>query len=97
MFMFIRYIISRKSWIFYFLLGVTNTLIILNEGIKVNSGSILYLNAVYFITFLFFFLWCYKKETKFTASLDSLRKELPTVENVSEKNVTFCIISNKYK
>ncbi|GIO27955.1 sensor histidine kinase [Ornithinibacillus bavariensis] len=86
--MFIRYIVLRKSWIFLFvaLLGVTNILIMLDKGITVEASSILYLNALFLITFCLFFLWRYKKEMKFTTSLDLLSKDLPLdwIENLPE-------------
>lgn len=86
--MFIRYIVLRKSWIFLFvaLLGVTNILIMLDKGITVEASSILYLNALFLITFCLFFLWRYKKEMKFATSLDLLSKDLPLdwIENLPE-------------
>lgn len=74
--MFIRYIITRKSWILLFasLLGLTDILILFEQGIHVELTSLLYLNALYIIIFLVFFLWRYKKETKYTAALAKLQE-----------------------
>lgn len=74
--MFIRYIITRKSWILLFasLLGLTDILILFEQGIHVELTSLLYLNTLYIIIFLVFFVWRYKKETKYTAALAKLQE-----------------------
>ncbi|MGF7047302.1 OmpR family two-component system bacitracin resistance sensor histidine kinase BceS [Paenibacillus sp. DS2015] len=74
--MFIRYILTRKSWILLFasLLGLTDVLILFEQGIHVELTSLLYLNALYVIIFLVFFLWRYKKETKYVAALAKLQE-----------------------
>lgn len=74
--MFIRYIITRKSWILLFasLLGLTDILILFEQGIHVELTSLLYLNILYVIIFLVFFVWRYKKETKYTAALAKLQE-----------------------
>ncbi|MGV2966525.1 sensor histidine kinase [Paenibacillus sp. AGC30] len=74
--MLIRYIRTRKSWILLFvsLLGLTDVLILIEQGIHVELTSLLYLNGLYIIIFLVFFLWRYKKETKYAAALLELQE-----------------------
>ncbi|WP_336758005.1 sensor histidine kinase [Paenibacillus sp. USHLN196] len=74
--MLIRYIRTRKSWILLFvsLLGLTDVLILIEQGIHVEWTSLLYLNGLYIIIFLVFFLWRYKKETKYAAALVKLQE-----------------------
>ncbi|WP_454192380.1 sensor histidine kinase [Paenibacillus sp. Marseille-Q7038] len=76
--MLIRYIDSRKSWVFLFvgLLGLTDLLILIEQGINVKFTSLLYLNALYIILFLVFFLWRYKKETKYVAVVLKLQENM---------------------
>lgn len=76
--MFIRYIITRKSWILLFvsLLGLTDLLILFEQGIHVGMTSLLYLNALYIIIFLVFLLWRYRKETTYTAALTKLQEAM---------------------
>lgn len=67
-----------KSWIIFFLgsLGVTNLLIWIDRGIAVQINSIIYLNILLFISFLAFFIWRYKREMKYTASLAKLIEDM---------------------
>lgn len=76
--MFIRFIDARKGWIVLFavLLGVTNALLLLDRGMSVEVISIVYLNALYVLIFLIFFIWRYKKETRYAAALVSLQETL---------------------
>lgn len=75
--MLIRYTVSRISWIMLFvsLLGLTDLLILFEQGESVELTSLLYLNTLYIVLFLTFFIWRYKKETKYIASLTKLQKE----------------------
>ncbi|MRN54934.1 sensor histidine kinase [Paenibacillus monticola] len=74
--MLIRYIATRKSWILLFvgLLGLTDSLIFFEQGLSVEFISLLYLNTLYVILFLVFFLWRYKKETKYAAAISRLQE-----------------------
>ncbi|KPV55799.1 histidine kinase [Paenibacillus sp. A3] len=93
--MFIRYVGSMKSWILLFmmLLGFTDLLILLDKGIYIQISSIVYLNTLFLLSFIGFFLWRYRKETKYAAALAALAEEmdddwietLPTPENVRDE------------
>ncbi|WP_063915659.1 sensor histidine kinase [Paenibacillus elgii] len=93
--MFIRYVGSMKSWILLFmmLLGFTDLLIWLDKGIHIQISSIVYLNTLFFLSFIGFFLWRYRKETKYAAALAALHEEmnddwietLPMAENVRDE------------
>lgn len=76
--MFIRYVNSMKSWILLFLmlLAFTNLLILLDKGISIQISSLVYLNALFLISFAGFFIWRYKKETKYTAALAAAVKDM---------------------
>ncbi|WP_029191542.1 sensor histidine kinase [Paenibacillus elgii] len=93
--MFIRYVGSMKSWILLFmmLLGFTDLLIWLDKGIHIQISSIAYLNTLFLLSFIGFFLWRYRKETKYAAALAALPEEmnddwietLPMAENVRDE------------
>lgn len=72
--MFIRYINDMKSWIIFFVLtlGFTDLLIWLDKGMHMKFESLLYLNVLLLATFIVFFSWRYKKETKYSAALSIL-------------------------
>ncbi|WP_150271767.1 sensor histidine kinase [Paenibacillus tepidiphilus] len=76
--MFIRYIVSKKSWIMLFtvLLGLTDLLILLDQGLRVAPTSFLYLNMLYCILFLVFILWRSRKETRYIAALANMKEDL---------------------
>ncbi|HLU23259.1 MAG TPA: sensor histidine kinase [Bacillaceae bacterium] len=86
--MFIRYVDARKSWILLFagLLGLANALILLDQGIQVSSTSILYFNASFILSFLLFFIWRFKRETKYVAALTALQEDkvLDWIETIPE-------------
>lgn len=75
--MFIRYIVTRKSWILLFvsLLGLTNVLIYF-EGLSVSLTPLLYLNTLHILIFLIFFLWRYKKETTYITAIAKLHEDM---------------------
>ncbi|XOK59876.1 sensor histidine kinase [Paenibacillus elgii] len=93
--MFIRYVGSMKSWILLFmmLLGFTDLLIWLDKGIHIQTSSIVYLNTLFLLSFIGFFLWRYRIETKYAAALAALPEEmnddwietLPMAENVRDE------------
>lgn len=74
--MLVRYVNSRKSWILLFisLLGVTDLLILLDQGVSVGPTSFLYLNSLYIILFVVFFIWRYRKETRYLAAVAKLQE-----------------------
>ncbi|MDD3655021.1 MAG: sensor histidine kinase, partial [Desulfotomaculaceae bacterium] len=76
--MFIRYVGARKSWILLFvgLLGFADALILLDQGFQVTSTSLLYFNASFILSFLLFFIWRYKRETKYVAALAALQENM---------------------
>ncbi|WP_160033989.1 sensor histidine kinase [Paenibacillus sp. An7] len=96
--MLIHYIGSRKSWILLFagLLGLTDLLIFIEQGISVEFTSLLYLNALYIILFLVFFLWRYKKETKYVAAVLKLQEVMDSdwVESLPEPDNELDRITN---
>lgn len=93
--MLIRYVLTRKSWILLFvsLLGLTDLLLLFEQGWEVEITSFLYLNVLNIVVFLIFFIWRYKKETKYAAALAKLQKDmssdwlesLPEPENELDK------------
>ena len=52
------------------LLGFTDALLLLDKGIAVRISSMAYLNAIYLILFIVFFLWRYRKEMQYLGALD---------------------------
>lgn len=78
--MFIRYVISKKSWILLFigLLGLTDLLILFDQGVSVEPTSFIYLNSLYIILFVVFFIWRYKKETRYLEAVAKLQKDMQT-------------------
>lgn len=96
--MFIRYIAARKSWILLFvgLLGLTDLLILLEQGIHAESASLLYLNTLYIIIFLVFFLWRYKKESNYAAALLQLQEDMASdwMESLPEPDNKLDSITN---
>lgn len=76
--MFIAYLTYKRSWLALigFLLLLTNLLILLDAGIRVERLSLIYLNTLFLIVCLCFFLWRYKKETAYYKSLIALQDEI---------------------
>ncbi|GAK10812.1 HAMP domain-containing sensor histidine kinase [Geomicrobium sp. JCM 19039] len=76
--MFIHYLLYKKSWIglLGFLLILTNTLILLDMGIRVEPNSLLYLNVLFLTVCFVFIFWRYKKETAYYKLLSSLATDL---------------------
>lgn len=76
--MFIRYLNEKKSWIFLFLLllGLTDLLILLDQGIAVQDSSILYLNVLFLLVLVLFVFWRYKKETRLLIALAELSRNM---------------------
>lgn len=72
--MFIAYIVYKKSWIglIGLLLLLTNALIQFDAGIVVEPQSLIYLNFLFIIICVSFFIWRYKKETAYYKSLSTL-------------------------
>ncbi|MDR6885229.1 sensor histidine kinase [Bacillus sp. 3255] len=76
--MFLRYVSSMKSWILMFaiLIGLTNVLLLLDKGIALQIGSIVYLDSVLLITFIIFFLWRYLKEMHYLRMLEARTRDM---------------------
>ncbi|ABR50043.1 integral membrane sensor signal transduction histidine kinase [Alkaliphilus metalliredigens QYMF] len=72
--MFIAYVVCKKSWIglIGLLLLLTNALIQFDAGIGVEPHSLIYLNFLFIIICVSFFIWRYKKETAYYKSLLTL-------------------------
>lgn len=79
--MFIAYLIYKKSWIglIALLLLLTNALIGFDAGFDLEPSSIIYLNLLFIVISLSFFIWRYKKETAYYKSL------LNIIEDVDDK------------
>ena len=86
--MFIRYLLSRKSWVLLFVLQlvIMDVLILFDQGIQIEPVSLLYINGLFLIMFVLFFLWRYKKETRYTAALASIKEFMSSdwAENLPE-------------
>ncbi|MDT0121989.1 sensor histidine kinase [Paenibacillus sp. RRE4] len=91
--MFIAYLKYKKSWIALIglLLLLTNALIQLDAGIRVEAQSLLYLNSLFLIIFLAFLVWRYKKETAYYKELLALsnRIEEDWFEEIPKPNSSF--------
>lgn len=76
--MFIRYVRSMLSWIFFtvMLLGVTDLLIFLDRGVSIQGSSFVYLNLLFLLAFIGFFIWRYLRETKYISQLDALARDM---------------------
>ncbi|MFS0577419.1 sensor histidine kinase [Sporosarcina sp. 179-K 3D1 HS] len=75
--MILGYLNDRKSWLFFFAgsLLFTDILILIDKGLSVKPASLLYLNILLISTFIAFFAWRFKKETRFTRELGALLEE----------------------
>lgn len=91
--MFLQYVLYKKSWIglIMILLFLTNALIQFDAGITVNPYSLIYLNLLFIITFLCFFVWRYKKETAYLTSIRTLIEQMDAhwVENLPKPQSRF--------
>ncbi len=83
-----HYLVARRSWILLFavLLGLTNFLILFEQGWSVEFTSLLYLNVLHLFLFLIFILWRYKRETRYTAAMATLKDVIDSewVESLPE-------------
>ena len=69
--MFIAYLKDMKSWIFLFAasLAVTDVLIWMDKGLRMEFASILYLNILLIAIFIVFLVFRYRREMHFTKEL----------------------------
>lgn len=69
--MFIAYLKDMKSWIFLFAasLAVTDFLIWIDKGLRMETASLLYLNLLLISIFIIFLVFRYKKEMHFAKEL----------------------------
>ena len=76
--MFIRYLNDMKSWILFYIapLGLVNFLIWLDNGLSIQIGSVVYLNLLLLLFFVFFLIWRYRKETKHTIATAALIEDM---------------------
>lgn len=76
--MFIAYLFYKKSWIglMGLLLLLTNVLVLLDAGIRVEPISILYLNVLFLSICAVFLIIRYKQETSYFKSLVALANDL---------------------
>ncbi len=72
------YIRDRASWVGLYAgsLMLTDLLLFLDDGLDLSMTSVLYLNVLLVLGFLFFFSWRYRKETAYVRSLQQLNREL---------------------
>ena len=91
--MFIAYLNYKKSWIALIgvLLLLTNALIQLDAGIRVEAQSLIYLNGLILIIFSGFLVWRYKKETAYYRSLLTLSDHIEEdwFEDIPKPNSSF--------
>lgn len=78
--MWIRYLMTRKSWLLLIavILGLTNALILLDQGFALRSASLIYLNGLVLLIGIVFVVWRYKRETAYAASLEGSLDTLST-------------------
>lgn len=69
--MFLSYLNDRKSWLFFYIasVGLMNFILLLDNGIPVELGSVLYFDLLFLILFIVFIIWRYFMEMKFTKEL----------------------------
>lgn len=75
--MFINYLNDMKSWILFFfgMLGLTDAILWLDQGIAVEFVSVIYFNTLIFTFFIIFIVWRYRKEMKFVKELSIVMDE----------------------
>ncbi|SFJ58978.1 two-component system, OmpR family, bacitracin resistance sensor histidine kinase BceS [Paenibacillus sp. UNC496MF] len=76
--MLLGYAGSMKSWMLMMLLllGLIDTLVLLDRGVAVELWSIVYLNVLYLVTFILFFLWRFRRETRYFRELRALASDI---------------------
>ena len=76
--MFLRYLSYKKSWVLLVLslLMMINALVVLDHGISFSTLSLMYLNVLFLVIFLGFFIWRYKRETAFFYMLQALGEDM---------------------
>ncbi|NBC70345.1 sensor histidine kinase [Paenibacillus sacheonensis] len=67
-----------KSWMIMvlLLLGLTDMLLLLDHGITIQLESIVYLNALYLLSCIIFFLWRFRRETRYYRALRALADDI---------------------
>ncbi|MFD1927420.1 sensor histidine kinase [Sporosarcina siberiensis] len=77
--MFVSYIRDVKSWILFYIisLALANGVIWLDQGISVETSSILYFNLLLILIFMLFVLWRYHVEMKFVKKMLLFTDEPP--------------------
>ena len=78
--MFLSYLNDMKSWIFFFLLSLfsTDLLLWLDPGIGVSVSSLIYVNALLLVVFTAFISWRFYRETAYIRQLALLEEETET-------------------
>ncbi|MCM3170779.1 sensor histidine kinase [Paenibacillus sp. MER 99-2] len=102
--MFIAYLKYKKSWILLIglLLLLTNALIQLDAGIRVEPHSLIYLNSLFLIIFVGFLIWRYKKEIAYYKSLLALSnpieedwfQDIPEPHNYFPDRIVYTLLQN---
>ncbi|MFD1910073.1 sensor histidine kinase [Paenibacillus rhizoplanae] len=88
--MLVRYVIARKkagSCFFISLLGVTDLLIFLDQGVSIGPASFIYLNSLYIILFVLFFSFGGTgTKTRYLAAVAKLQEVMPAdwIESLPE-------------
>jgi len=75
--MFVSYLNDIKSWILFFfgMLGLSDAILWLDQGIAVEFVSVFYFNILILTFFVLFIVWRYRKEMKFVRNISLLMDE----------------------
>ncbi|WP_265182117.1 hypothetical protein [Geomicrobium sp. JCM 19055] len=102
--MFKDYLVYKKSWIglISLLLLLTNVLIQVDVGVRIQPYSLLYLNLLFLTICVGFFIWRYKKETSYYKHLHILSNdlsddwfgEIPEPENRFPDSTVYNLLQN---
>ncbi|MBO7744410.1 sensor histidine kinase [Paenibacillus sp. MWE-103] len=67
-----------KSWMIMvlLLLGLTDTLLVLDKGVAVEFRSIVYLNVLYLLSSVLFYLWRFRRESRYLRALRALSSDI---------------------
>lgn len=75
--MLFHYISDRRAWIFLYVtsLLLLNSILLLDDGIAIHPTSIVYINGLLAVFFLFFFCWRFITETRYIRKLQQVMTE----------------------
>lgn len=89
--MFLQYINAKKSWLFFylFMLGLVDFIVWLDEGIPIELSAMVYLNGLFLLLLVLFFMWRYRVEMAYVKELTSTTKEHGAMSSVTLPAPTF--------